>query len=505
MRRRIILTIALVSVTVLCIVSCEHKPFAPAVTPDVGRFPDAVGKIIVNKCATTGCHNATSYQNCAGLLLDTWEHLFEGGGSGAAIVPYSPDYSPLLYFVNNDPARGTIATPVMPYDVSGASGNTLSEIEYTTLKGWIAKGAQDKDGNVAFATDEDTRQKIYLTQQGCDLVAVIDAKSNLVMRYIPVGTNNGNIESPHSIRVASDGKNAYVSFLNGTAIQKIDTRTDQVTSSVTLGTGSWNMLYVAPGDTAIAAIDWRSDGKVVYANTGSMTIQSWLTGSGSGTFVFPHGVTSDATFDTCFITAQYGNVVYRYAQKIPHYKKISINGNLPSTTNTGTSPNPHEILMAPGYNKYFLSCEGSNEVRVMDAHTDAILAAIPVGTLPQEMAISHTMPYLFVTCMEDAQNPLAGRKGSVYVINYNTYEIVQVIYGDFYQPHAIAVDDRTGRILIASTNSNPAGPAPHHATTCGGRAGWYNIYNLSTLQPNNPKRYQVAVMPYSADVRFKKP
>jgi YVTN family beta-propeller protein len=276
-------------------------------------------------------------------------------------------------------------------------------------------------------------------------------------------------------------------------------------SSVTLGTGSWNILYLAPGDTALATSDWTSNGRILYANTGSMTTQPWLTGSGTGLFVYPHGITSDAKFDTCFITAQYGNVVYRYAPKVPHYKKISINSNPPVTTSSGDnlSPNPHEILMAPGYNKYFVTCQGTNEVRVMDAHTDAVLATIPTGTFPQEMAISLTKPYLFVSCMEDASNPLPGFKGSVYVINYNTHAVEKVLYGEFYQPHGIAVDDINGRVLIASTNSNPLGPAPHHATACGGRAGWYSIFDLNNLAPASTKRYQVAVMPYSADVRFK--
>jgi DNA-binding beta-propeller fold protein YncE len=139
----------------------------------------------------------------------------------------------------------------------------------------------------------------------------------------------------------------------------------------------------------------------------------------------------------------------------------------------------------------------------MGAHKDTLLKVIPVGKFPQELAISKSQPYLFVTCTEDDANPYARRKGSVYVINYNTLDIVQVIYGDFYQPHGITVDDQNGYIYIASTNANPNGPAPHHVTAGGGRAGWYSIYNLNTLQPYNNRQYQMTVMPYSADTRFK--
>lgn len=505
MRKVLSIYLLLAFSSILVIYSCK-RPAQPTSTPNYGQFPDAVGKIMINKCATAGCHNAASYQNSAGLLLDTWEHLMQGGNSGASVIAYSPDFSPLLYFVNTNPDRGIVATPTMPYDASGANANTLSDEEYNTLKSWVANGAPDKDGNIPFATNADTRQKFYLTQQGCDQVAVIDAGTNLVMRYISVGFDPANTESPHCLRTDAAGKFAYVSFLNGTGIQKIDLQTDKVVSNATLGTGSWNILYVAPGDTALATTDWTSNGRVLYVSTGSMTNLPGLTGSGAGAFVYPHGIASDATFDTCFITAQYGNVVYRYAPKIPHYKRISINGNPPATTNSGdnSSPNPHEILMSPDYSKYFLTCEGTDEVRVLDAHTDAILAVIPVGTLPQEFAISHTKPYIFVSCMEDVNSATpTGRRGSVYVINYNTYEVVTVLNGDFYQPHGLTVDDRTGTLLVASTNANPDGPAPHHATACGGRAGWYTVYDINTLLPRSNKRYQVTVMPYSADIRFK--
>lgn len=503
--RSIIVTVGSLGVFLVVVFSaCKPRKTDPAPTPDYGNFPDAIGRIIVDKCATAGCHNAASYKNCAGLLLDSWAHLFEGSGNGSVVVPFSPDYSPLLYFVNTDPARGVVALPTMPYDVTGSNTGHLSEVEYNTLKSWILEGAPDKAGNIAFSSNDDTRQKVYLTQQGCDLVAVIDAASNLVMRYINVGTIPGSIESPHSLRTSGDGKYAYVSFLGGPAIQKIDTRTDKVVGQIPLGTGSWNILYIAPGDTALCTTDWTANGSIVFANTTSLTTQPWLTGSGAGAFVFPHGITSDARFDTMYITAQYGNVIYKYAPKEPWYAKVSLNGLPPVTTGSAdkTSPNPHEIMMVPDRSKYFVTCEGTNEVRVLDARTDAVLAVIPVGTLPQEIAMSRSKPYMFVTCMEDAANTLPGRRGSVYVIDYNTYQVVQKIYGDFYQPHGICVDDRTGQFTVASSNANPDGPAPHHATACGGRAGWYSVYSLNTLQPVSSKRFQVAVMPYSADVRF---
>lgn len=494
----------LVAVTGI-ISSCVHKPASQTITAD-GNFPQDVARILVAKCAVSGCHNAASYHNASELRLDTWNVLFDGGSSGAVVVPYNAENSPLLYFVNTDAAAGPVATPTMPASTTAFPQSPLSTAEYNTLKNWIASGAPDKNGNVAFSSNPDTRQKIYITQQGCDLMAVIDAERHVVMRYIPIGASSAKVESPHCVRTSADGAYAYTSFLNGDYLQKIDTRTDQLVGAANVGSlkanGSWNILYVAPADTAILTTSWLSDGIMAYISSAGMQINPFRTFGGGSTLVYPHGITSNRSFDTFFVTAQYGNVIYKMSADGLFYKQISLNGSPPSTSadSTITAPNPHEILMAPDYSRYFVSCQTTNEIRIMDAHTDSVLAHIPVGIFPQEMALSTTEPYLFVSCMEDV-SAVPGMKGSVYAINYNTLE-TRVIYGDFYQPHGLAVDDRNGLLYIVSTNANPAGPAPHHATACSGRAGWYSIYNLHTLQPLNNMRYQLTVMPYSAAPRF---
>lgn len=488
--------------------ACKHKePVKPA--SDTSNFPPDVEAILVNKCATAGCHNQASYQNAEGLLLDSWDDLFKGDVNGAVVVPYNTQFSTLLYYINNDTSLGLVQLPTMPLDTP------LTKEEYMTIYNWIAAGAPDKNGNIPFASNPDTRQKIYLTQQGCDLLAVIDAQSKLVMRYIPIGADPGVIESPHCVRVSDDGMHAYVSFLNGNYIQQIDTRTDKVSAmQANVGSlipggqgGSWNILYLSPiMDTALITSDWQGDGLVATVNTTSMQVEPGKTEEGSGLFVYPHGITSNATFDTFFVTGQYGNVVYKISLKNgPYYKQVSIDGNPPISSGTDSlntnAPNPHEILMLPDYSKYFVTCQSTNQVRVLDAHTDAILGAINVGTFPQEMAISTSKHLLFVTCMEDI-SPTFQAHGSVYVIDYTTMQVVSKIYGDFYQPHGVCVDEQDGLVYIASTNANPNGPAPHHVTSCGGRDGWYTVYNLNTLQPASNLRYEVTVMPYSAATRF---
>ncbi len=471
-------------------VSCKHEPQTIIPDENIGStYPDAIAKIMVNKCATAGCHNALSYENASGLQLENWTTLFEGGNSGANIIPFSPAYSSLLYFINTHADLGPITLPTMPL-----YADPLSREEYLTIANWIADGAPDANGNIPFQKNAETRQKIYLTQQGCDLLAVVDAKSHLLMRYIPIGTTPG-IESPHCVRVSKDGAFAYVSFLGGQYIQKIDTKTDKIVDSVFVGVGSWNVLHLSQDGSKMMVSDWQGNGKMVLINANTMTIEQ--TYAGGDLFVFPHGITSNADFTTFFITAQYGNIIYKLSTD-GNYEKLSLDGNTPVTTQG--IRDPHEIIMTPDFSKYFVACEASNEVRVMDANADTLLKVIPVGIFPQELAVSRTTPYVFVSCMEDV-SAFPNYKGSVYAINYNTYEATR-IDGPFYQPHGIAVDDENGTLYIASRNSNPNGPAPHHASSCSGRNGYYHVYDLHSFT-RLPRKYEVTVEPYSTDARFK--
>jgi YVTN family beta-propeller protein len=212
-----------------------------------------------------------------------------------------------------------------------------------------------------------------------------------------------------------------------------------------------------------------------------------------GVYRYPHGIASNAAFNTFYVTSEGENFIYKFSLLSGLFKKVPID-------NGGGKRVVHEIMMTPDYSKYFITCQDSNEVRVLDAVGDSVIAVIPVGLHPQELAISRTRPYMFVTCMED-NSTFAGYKGSVYAINYLTYETTR-IEGPFYQPHAITVDDKNGVFYVVSRNANPSGPAPHHSASCGDRNGYYHVYDLNNFQ-RLPKRYEVGAEPYSADTRFK--
>jgi hypothetical protein len=107
---------------------------------------------------------------------------------------------------------------------------------------------------------------------------------------------------------------------------------------------------------------------------------------------------------------------------------------------------------------------------------------------------------MFFTCMEGTST-IPGTKGAVVRINYQTMEM-KIIYGPFWQPHGIAVDDEHGTFYVASTNIG--GPfSGHNHTNSSGKSGWYNIYDINTLNPVDDHQYELLSQPYSADVRNK--
>src|SRR4051812_39702640 len=108
----------------ILIFSCKNESIEEINSAPVGHYPENINKIIVTRCAVAGCHNALSYKNAGGLQLDTWEHMFNGGSTGAAVIPYSVDNSSLLYFINTHADLGPVAEPTMPLN-----GTPLSQDE----------------------------------------------------------------------------------------------------------------------------------------------------------------------------------------------------------------------------------------------------------------------------------------------------------------------------------------------------------------------------------------
>ncbi|MFM9028531.1 MAG: YncE family protein [Bacteroidota bacterium] len=436
--------------------------------PDTSGYPSEVADIILTRCATTGCHNSANAANAAGIDLSSWNKMFDAGRNGNSVIPYSSDYSYLLYSINTDTNLGPVLEPTMPFNQA-----PLSTSEYDLIRQWILQGAPDKEGNTRFP-DSPSRKKIYTSMQGCDQVAVIDAESRCIMKYVPVGADPSIIESPHMVRISPDGQYWYSVFYSGSVLQKFRTSDDQLVSTLNVGSGDWNTIIITP------------DGRKGFLNatiagiTAVIDLET-MTETTRFSMDFPHGgfITPDG--NSLYLTSQLGNFIQKVdLTTAPFYDTETIILEPGETRTTASRYDPHEMVLSNDGTKYFVSCQGSNEVRIFNTSNDSLLSILNVGAKPQEFSTSSTHPYLYVTCTED---PVAtGKKGSVYVIDMNTSSVISSIYVG-YQPHGIAVDDDHELVYVANLNIDPNGPAPHHISSCGGRNGYITCINQLTLQP----------------------
>ncbi len=479
-----ILLIVFMGMSVLACV--KYRPGAES-----SAFPPAVQIIFTNQCATAGCHNTKSAANAGGLDLSSWESLFRGTDNGACVIPFSPSQSSLMQFVNTYADLGLTHTPSMPLNLPALSRNQV-----LAIRQWIESGCPNARGEIPFASQPAMRPKAYLTNQGCDIVAVIDLATGLVMRYVKVGHENGFIELPHNIKVSPDGKYWYVCFANGSYLQQYDATADTLVKEVNITAGAWNVIRLSDDGKRAFVSDLSSNGRLAEVNLQTMSLkQMWS----SGLFSNPHGMAYSLTGDTVFVTAQYGNMVYRIIPSIPQVDQLSLQADTAPVL-TAKLLDPHEILRSPDGSKYFITCQSSNELRVLDAAADTVTHIIPLGKYPLEMTLSLKHHCLYITCQEDDNTLYPFFKGSIYVVDINSLSVIHKIYETFYQPHGIAVDEDRDLLYVSSRNVNPSGPAPHHISECGGRNGYFHVIDCNTWL-TVIRNAEVSVDPYSMDIR----
>ncbi len=465
------------------LISCK-KDSAPIL---FGDYPTEVGRIITYKCATAGCHNDASYQAAASLNLSSYSSLFRGSSNGSSVIPYRSDFSSLCYFINTYDEFGPKNFPTMPLN-----GSALSKTEVKTIKEWIDNGAPDINGKVMWA-DNPNRKKYYVLNQGCDVVTVFDATTQLPMRYITVGINPNMAESPHMIRLSPDGQFWYVIFVANNIIQKYRASDDHLVAETVLGSSlNWNTMVISDNGKKAYCMAWPN-GSVASINLDQMTVIHYYT----NLFSNGHGTALNVANDTLYVTSQSGNFIYKCDTGFsnpPTQVVLDVSGTPP--TSTANTLDPHEITFSPDGNTYFVTCQATNEVRVMSTVGDLYLTSISTGVYPLEIVKSISKNKLYVTCQDDP-NTSSTVKGSVTVIDMGTYQATNYKVG--YQPHGIAIDEANGYVIVASRNLLINGPTPHHTGVCG-RNGFVSYFKLSTMELLT-KKTEVASDPYSVCVR----
>lgn len=467
---------ALILIVLSLFSACTYDKAPVPVFPT--GFPSEVDAIMSTKCALPGCHTAQSKDAAAGLDLSSWDKLFEGGRNGSAVIPFRPDFSLIVYYTNHDSILPYLQLlPTMP-----VNSTPLSASELQSLVNWVNQGSPNKDGVIKFAENPNAR-KFYVACQGCDEIAVFDANTKLACRYVHAGVSPIT-ESPHMVRVAPNNKFYCISFLASNFFQKFSVSDNLLLGQTDIGPGSWNTFAISSDSKKAYAVDFNA-GNIAFINLETMTNQIMNFG-----FNLPHGSALNSTDDTLYVTMQLGSGIWKIPINDPTgFEQIFF---------AGGQHQIHEISFSPDGTKYFLTGQNTNSILAINTANDSLLAIIPVGAFPQEMDVSVSHPYLFVSCMED-QATFPGKTGSIFIIDYNTLQVVDEVYTG-HQPHGIAVDELNNCVYITNRNISAGGPAPHHSSVCNGRNGYITAINLSTLQIIQGFKAEVSVDPYGIDI-----
>ncbi|MEM7037539.1 MAG: hypothetical protein AAF570_11215, partial [Bacteroidota bacterium] len=387
--------------------------------------------------------------------------------------------------------RGIVVRPTMPLNQA-----QLSDADYEILRKWIEDGARNRDGEARFPPDPN-RRKWYVVNQACDMVAVFDAESRQIMRYIDVGHNPAGLELPHMVRISPDGQFWYLVFFGQIPyMEKYSTLTDELLDRITLPPGDWNTMAITPDGKFAVSVAYASEKvAVVDLEAGVMTED--------GDFGWPvHGSAMHPVSGRFYVTLQDHNGLVS--------AEIDANGRIQNPENHALDPNvaifesdflPHEVTFRPDGAFTYATCQGTNEVRILDEN-DEFVKAISVGGNPSEFAISAPRNLLFVSCMDDETffGSQGRKRGAIAVIDMTTNALVKHVYSGF-QPHGMAVDEASGVLVVGNRNANADGPAPHHTSDCGGRNGYVTLLDLDTQELVSGFKTEVLADPYSVAVK----
>jgi YVTN family beta-propeller protein len=461
-----------------------------------GNYPVDIGKIISTSCAVSGCHNKASYKAAANFNLESWSDMFAGSSSGSPVIPYSSKFSPMCYYINTFADLGLQSTPTMPLN-----GKKLSHDEVKTIKDWIDAGAPDINGKVMWA-DNSKRKKLYAVNQGCDVVTVFDSQTQLPIRYVEVGNKSGSPDTPHQVRISPDGNYWYVIFINNNIMQKFSCADDKYIGSIPLspyaaGTSTnpsndalnWNTFVIGKDGKRAYCVSWQPSGKVCAVDLENMKLLHYTGGLNN-----PHGVVLNGTEDKLYVGTQSGNYITEIDSAFSSTNDISIeNGVAPSSI---SSLDVHDLILSPGNNDLFITCQKTNEVRVFNILTQSVTTIIPTGKYPQEIVYSASRQEYFVSCTYDST--AAGSMGVITRVSAQGYATSTIKCG--FQPHGIAVDDSKKIVYVLSRNVQSNGPPQHHTSQCAGRNGFVNFIDMNTFSVL-PGKYEMSVDPYFIAVR----
>lgn len=463
----------------------EHKttsiiPFDPASVPtNQIQYSEHIQPIFNGGCAMHGCHEGeagsvhhkfqkTSHGGSE-FSLTSWANALSGTDDVAQIVPYRARKSHIIQHLNRDTAVAPAAQPSMP------PGFQFPEELRDLLIRWIDDGAKNDDGTTAYSTMP-SRGRLYVTNEGEDITAVVDLDQHKIGRFITTGVNNvltNTRQAPHNVVVDWQNNYYYVNLINAGKILKFSVSDNQKVNELTSGVTSPAQIALSKNsDTAYVTNFFSSNGingKISIVNTQSMTVIGEV---GSPAMSAPHGVSITPNFRYIIVSnAGSDNVTVVNSSDMSIEKIIPLSGNVPALPIQYSARfEPYQSVITPDNRYVYVTCRKSNEVRVIDLNQWKVIDSITVGLRPLVPSISPDGQFVFVPNRNSH---------SVSIISTATPTDVKTIDSVGVEPHGSAVS-KDGKYLYVSCENIGLTDPPHHPTAGGIGTGFVKIIDIAS-------------------------
>lgn len=457
------------------------------------KYTEHIQRIFASSCAVHECHvggNIFAHKHGEQFSLLSWDDVVKGGNNGAILIPYHAERSDLISHTNTDTTFGSVVLQShMP------SGNvSLPMNQVRIMARWINEGAKSEQGKMPYATS--MSGKMYVVNASADLLAVIDVKDQLLVRYVNIASSFSpptSFGSPHHVHIDPKGQYFYVSLIELGEIWQYSVDSNKYVAKVSdpLTMSSPADMAISPSGDTIFVSNYLTAGNnrriTVLKTTPSLHIIDVITMPFFCTT--PHGLKRSHDGRRLYSTnTTSGNISEINTHDFSYINIIALDtsGSLQNTTY-----DPYLIDISKDDSLMFVACKGSDEVRVIDRRKDSTKATtiIPVGDTPLHLKLTPNEQEVWV-CNQNSDN--------ITIIRTSDFTTT-TLEGVGRQPHGIEFTPDGQYAYI--TCENVANPDPPHHPVAGGKGvSFVIIYNVASRQ----KIRTIEVAGWSQGIEFAK-